>query len=483
MGNVKILIVEDDPLIAEDIKGILEDNAMEVCGNLQNGEEVLAYARLTQPDLVLMDIRLEGEMDGVQAAQELWQELQIPCVYLTAHSDPETVRRAKQSYPVGYLIKPFSARELCIGVEIALNQRLFPPLLEVLGTSEYALLRNAVATAEAFPIFNLQQKPPRNGAPVFGFSDAEVLDALEESRGDLSADLLDMLCGFWLQRSESPMPIELSADDFLRLRGLQAQKSGSGRRGGYDAKWREQIAEHLQLLTQIWMPTKGQFTPLLEITPLNAPFHWQIKPGKRLSQALFAPFPQTALLSRKVLQYNPYRQDWEKRLARFLSQQWRENLDSTVTEPSVQVLLAEVGAEIDAKHPLRSKEHLERSLDTLMQDRVIENWKYATAATATIKKLTRPSLALWLKETVRIETPANILEQYAGLGKLSAQPKIPGEMSLAFIRQIRQEQDLSLMAAASEIGITHARLSQLERGDNPGPQTHKKIKAWVLKQF
>ncbi len=487
MAKVKILIVEDDPLIAEDIKGILEDQGIEICGSLQAGEEVLAQANRTQPDLVIMDIRLEGEMDGIQAASLLWQELQIPCVYLTAHSDPETVQRAKQSYPCAYLIKPFTARELGISVEMALNQRSFPPLLEVLGVPDYALLRNAVATAKALPIFDLKQPSPQDQALAYGFADAESRAAFATSRGDLSADLLDILSSLWLQRAESETPLELSADEILRFRGIQAQKSGSGRRGGYDAKWREQIAQHLELLAQIWLSRTGQFSPLLELKPLSSPFHWQIKPGQVLAQAHFAAFPETALLSRKVLQYNPYRQNWEKRLARFLSQHWRDNMGSPTTELSIEMLLKRLAVKIDPKHPLRSKAHLERSLDNLMQDRVIENWKYAVPdseqITTQITKLTQQNLDFWLSQTVQIEVPANIMEPYTGPGTPFVPLNNSGEMSLAFIRQIRQQKNLSLMAAASEMGITHARLSQIERGDTPGPQTYQKIKDWVMKQF
>lgn len=123
MGQSRILVVEDKFIVAQDIATSLKKLGYDVCKILDSGEEVVAQARELQPDLVLMDIRLKGSIDGIEAAKELKSQFDIPVVYLTAHSDEETVQRAGETEPCGYLLKPFDQRQLYITVELALNRR------------------------------------------------------------------------------------------------------------------------------------------------------------------------------------------------------------------------------------------------------------------------------------------------------------------------------------------------------------------------
>ena len=120
MDIIKILIVEDERIIAESIKLSVEKLNYSVCGIEAWGEKVNPAIEQLHPDLVLMDIRLRGEMSGVQAAEIIKDKYNIPVIFLTSYSDNKTIQDAKHAYPYGYLVKPFEERELYATIEIAL---------------------------------------------------------------------------------------------------------------------------------------------------------------------------------------------------------------------------------------------------------------------------------------------------------------------------------------------------------------------------
>ncbi len=116
----QILVVEDENIVAKDIEHRLKALGYHVSALASSGEEALKRAQETSPDLVLMDIRLKGAMDGVETAEELRRRFNIPVVYLTAYADANTLRRAKVTEPFGYILKPFEERELYTCIEVAL---------------------------------------------------------------------------------------------------------------------------------------------------------------------------------------------------------------------------------------------------------------------------------------------------------------------------------------------------------------------------
>ncbi len=120
MTNARILVVEDEGIIAKDIQNILKSLGYAVPAIASSGEGAIKKAAETFPDLVLMDIVLEGHMDGVEAAEQIRDRFGIPVVYLTAYADNKTLQRAKITEPYGYIIKPFSERELHTIIEMAL---------------------------------------------------------------------------------------------------------------------------------------------------------------------------------------------------------------------------------------------------------------------------------------------------------------------------------------------------------------------------
>jgi len=120
MKKKQILVVEDERIVAEDIKMSLERLGYAVCGMVFSGEEAIKKAEETHPDLVLMDIVLEGKMDGIEAGAIMGSLFDIPVVYLTAYADKKMLERAKVTKPFGYIIKPFEDRNLHSIIEIAL---------------------------------------------------------------------------------------------------------------------------------------------------------------------------------------------------------------------------------------------------------------------------------------------------------------------------------------------------------------------------
>lgn len=118
--STSVFIVEDERIVAEDIRMTLESFGYAVVGIAASRDQALAEIRRTSPDLVLMDIVLKGPGDGVETARLVREQFDIPVVFLTAHADRATLHRAKVTEPFGYILKPFEGHELYSGIEIAL---------------------------------------------------------------------------------------------------------------------------------------------------------------------------------------------------------------------------------------------------------------------------------------------------------------------------------------------------------------------------
>lgn len=120
MPLAKLMVVEDEGIIAMDIKAHLEGFDYQVLEVCYAGEQAVKRALELKPDLILMDIMLRGNMDGITAAKHIYQRFHIPIVFLTAHGDQATLNRARAMGPYGYLTKPFRPDELRAAVEVAL---------------------------------------------------------------------------------------------------------------------------------------------------------------------------------------------------------------------------------------------------------------------------------------------------------------------------------------------------------------------------
>jgi signal transduction histidine kinase len=122
MPNARILVVEDERIVALHLQVMLQGLGYDVVANVANGEQALQTIEETVPDLVLMDVHIEGEIDGIETAARIPASYHIPVVYLTAYSEEATLERARATRPYGYLLKPFSERELHATIQMVLER-------------------------------------------------------------------------------------------------------------------------------------------------------------------------------------------------------------------------------------------------------------------------------------------------------------------------------------------------------------------------
>lgn len=120
MDTVSILVVEDESIVAMDIQDRLESLGYSVLGTAATGARAIERALALRPALILMDIRLQGEMDGIEAATQIRSQFDVPIIFLTANADAPTIERAKRTNPFGYVLKPFEERDLQTAIEMAL---------------------------------------------------------------------------------------------------------------------------------------------------------------------------------------------------------------------------------------------------------------------------------------------------------------------------------------------------------------------------
>lgn len=153
MSDVKILIVEDEGIAALDLQQTLISMGYLASDIVSTGEEAIQKAGETCPDLVLMDIMLQGEIDGAKAAEQIHEHFDIPVIYLTAYADEDTLQRAMLAEPYGYIVKPFKERELHITIDMALykhrmNRKLTESEKRLRKLNEKLELRVRERTAE-----------------------------------------------------------------------------------------------------------------------------------------------------------------------------------------------------------------------------------------------------------------------------------------------------------------------------------------------
>ncbi len=336
-----------------------------------------------------------------------------------------------------------------------------PEHRHVISTREYHALRDAFAknTFEELPDSKWPTAPLRAGRrecgraqliPAAVIEDDALLtpeqqDLLLEAMwnqhkeiydsGDLAADAMDALSIIFLERATGPdANVPTGVDDLLDMRGLKPKLGGKGRRGGYTAKQRAEILQAVSHVANVWMTVPlGSRRGRQEVCQSRAFIitdrlgqirfdhrvdvsHFIFRPGSIFGRFLWGTARKVALLSAKALQYDRYRQKWEKRLARYLSWQWRVRARNQNYEQPYRVsaLLDAAGGELDPRRPMRTKTRLEGALEFLRRDGVIGGWRYKDWAANT---RAHGWSAFWLSRSIIIEPLASIRQAYSEISR------------------------------------------------------------------
>ncbi|MCC6461927.1 MAG: response regulator [Saprospiraceae bacterium] len=140
MENIRILIVEDEPIIAADLADRLTDMGFDIAGLCDTGEEALVLVQRRPPDLILMDIQLAGPLDGIETTKLIMEKHAIPVVFLSSNSDDATFARAKTTLPAAFLSKPFRGRDLKNAIELAIHRGAVAPGAPATAEADQAYL-------------------------------------------------------------------------------------------------------------------------------------------------------------------------------------------------------------------------------------------------------------------------------------------------------------------------------------------------------
>jgi len=343
------------------------------------------------------------------------------------------------------------------------------------------------------------------------------------SMGDLTADVFDAMVFVWLMKAKDKRDeATITANDILRIRDIKPKKSGTGRRGGYEKKQRQEIARQIDLLDNTWIniismdvykeeeikkgkkirkkkKLMGIEGKAIEVSMrygqvsldghIEDIYAWDYRLGKAFLPFVFGVGRQITQISIKALKFNPKTEIWEKRLTRYLSWQWRiRQSRGDYTRPfKVSTLLEAIGEKVDGKNPNRTKNRLEKALNKLKETGIIAGWQYDSEFFDE-SIIGKPRWEeKWLQWGVIIEPPNFITDKYQAIkiydnGKKRKKlppPKNTTEFDITKLREERKRRGLTLIRASEEIGIAPSTLSMYERGSKkPSQKTMKKVKKW-----
>jgi hypothetical protein len=325
---------------------------------------------------------------------------------------------------------------------------------------------------------------------------------------DSDADVLDLLCAVWVDQAKKPSDsATVAIDQLLAMRGLQPKRGEGRRKSGYRENQRASLRESIERLESLWVTlsrlevyrsdenrrrarrqviaVQSRALILTDRMVRENPdgradlLRFHFRPGDILGPFLFGLGRQIALLAAKVVQYDPYHQKLEKRLARHFSWQWRIRAASAayLVPFTVKTLLKESGIDLDrASRPSRIRERLERALETLEEDNVIKGWQYE-AFDASVMTW-RNWRQVWLNARVVVEPPDTVTDTYLSI--VRPESAINSRSIGQRIRGTRLCRNLTLLVAAQEIGIDHTLLCRIENGSRrPSRAVARSLESWM----
>ena len=180
MNKIKILIAEDEQIVAKNIEKRLTADGYHVVASVATGEEAIEEVKNLSPDIILMDIKLKGKIDGIETADIIRRDFQLPVIFLTSYADEETFQRAKNTEPFGYLIKPFESKELNRVVELALyKNRIYQELVETKLRFEIAIKAGNMGVWEFWPT-ERKYFSDKNLKALYRFGENELTDNIDD---------------------------------------------------------------------------------------------------------------------------------------------------------------------------------------------------------------------------------------------------------------------------------------------------------------
>ena len=232
-GPLSILLVEDEMIVAQDLRETLTHLGYQVVGVASEGVQAVCMAAELHPELIVMDVGLKGDVDGIQAAQLIQERAHVPVIFLTGHRDPDTLQRAVLTGPLGYIVKPFQEVELRCAIEVAIHKHRADVAMR---EREEALRRNAELMQSLSLVDELTQLKNRRGffelaeqalkvarrehhSLALFFVDLNGLKTVNDSLGHLAGDQALRDTATMLRRTfrDSDILARIGGDEFVAL--------------------------------------------------------------------------------------------------------------------------------------------------------------------------------------------------------------------------------------------------------------------------
>jgi PAS domain S-box-containing protein len=277
MAKARVMIVEDEAIVASMIAGALKKFGYELIESAASGETAVAAALQKKPDLILMDIHLHGEMDGIAAAEAIRKQADIPVIYLTALTDEATLERAKKTLPYGYIPKPLQEIKLKTTIEMALYKHHFELRLKMSEAKFRSLFENSRETIYIADADHRLLEINPAGLKLFGYAQEEMMNSKIEKLYFNPAGYRTVLAALNESHDTSEFEVELKKKDgspMTCLQTMQVLMDEKGAISGFqgsilDISERKQIESQRQAALETLRKSEENFRLSLDESPLG----------------------------------------------------------------------------------------------------------------------------------------------------------------------------------------------------------------------